>query len=166
MPTAAATRKPNEENTQKGEIIDSITVASSQSQKCFFSGYDMHPRIKCPARDSTCNNCQKKGHYQRVCRSKCPGEPATAALNCPATVQSVGAKTLSKACVDITINEKGVKALGDSGSSDCFIHLSIAENLGLKKHDTNEYVYMATTSLTAKMPGYCIADVKLNDRTY
>ena len=29
MPTAAAIRKPSEENPQRGEIIDSITVASS-----------------------------------------------------------------------------------------------------------------------------------------
>ena len=124
MPTAAAVGKPSEDNAQKGE---NITVASTQSQKCFFCGYDMHPRSKCPARDSTCSNCQKKGHYKRVCRSKRQGEPATAALNRPAlaTVQSIAAKTLSKVCVDITINDKQIKALVDSGSSDCFIHPGI-----------------------------------------
>ena len=112
MPTAASTRKPSEDNFQKGDNSDGTTLASTQSSKCFFCGFDVHPRSKCPARDSTCSNCQKKGHYKRVCRSKRQGEPATAALNRPAlaTVQSVAVKTLSKACVDITINDKQIKA--------------------------------------------------------
>jgi len=165
MPTALAVGKPSEDNAQKGE---NITVASTQSQKCFFCGYDMHPRSKCPARDSTCSNCQKKGHYKRVCRSKRQWEPATAALNRPAlaTVQSIAAKTLSKACVDITINDKQINALVDSGSRDCFIHPDIVQSLTLKKHDANEKVSMVASSLTAKMPGYCIADIKLKGTTY
>ena len=28
-----------------------------------------HPRSQCPAKDVTCHNCQKKGHYKIVCRS-------------------------------------------------------------------------------------------------
>ena len=168
LPTAASTRKLSEDKYQKGENSDGTTLASTQSPKCFFCGFDMHPRSKCPARDLTCSNCQKKGHYKRVCRSKRQGEPATAALNRPAlaTVQTVAAKTLSKACVDITINDKQIKALVDSGSSDCFIHPHIVQSLRLQKHDTNEHVSMATSSLTAKMPGYCIADIKLNDTIY
>ena len=96
MPTAAAVGKPSESNAQKGE---NITAGSTQSQKYFFCGYDMHPRSKCPARDSTCSSCQKKVHCKRVFRSKRQGEPATAALSRPAlaTVQSIAAKTLSKA---------------------------------------------------------------------
>jgi len=145
-----------------------ITVASTQSQKCFFCGYDMHPRSKCPARDSTCSNCLKKVHYKRVCRSKRHGEPATAALNRPAlaTVQLIASKTLSKACVHVTINDKRIKALVDSGSSDCFIHPGIVQSLRLKKYETNENVSMAASSLTAKMAGYCIADIKLKGTTY
>ena len=73
-------------------------------------------------------------------------------------MQSVAAK----ACVDITINDKQIKALVDSRGSDCFIHPSIVQSLSLKKNETNENVSMATSSLTAKVPGYCIADIKLN----
>ena len=33
-------------------------------------GRQSHERRFCPAKDVTCNNCHKKGHYQSVCRSK------------------------------------------------------------------------------------------------
>ena len=29
-----------------------------------------HSRMKCPARDSSCNNCGRKGHWKKACRSK------------------------------------------------------------------------------------------------
>lgn len=41
----------------------------------------LHPKLKCPAREATCSNCRKKGHYQSVCRSK--------KLPWPAKVRSV-----------------------------------------------------------------------------
>ena len=28
-----------------------------------------HDRQKCPAKEAVCRKCQKKGHYQRACRS-------------------------------------------------------------------------------------------------
>ena len=29
-----------------------------------------HPRQQCPAREATCHNCSKKGHFKSVCRSR------------------------------------------------------------------------------------------------
>ena len=29
-----------------------------------------HTRDKCPAKDAVCRRCSKKGHFQKVCRSK------------------------------------------------------------------------------------------------
>ena len=39
------------------------------SKKCYFCGRDYHKRQSCPAANSTCNNCGKKGHFQAVCKS-------------------------------------------------------------------------------------------------
>ena len=39
------------------------------SKKCYFFGRDYHKRQSCPAANSTCNNCGKKGHFQAVCKS-------------------------------------------------------------------------------------------------
>ncbi|KAA3673289.1 uncharacterized protein DEA37_0015039 [Paragonimus westermani] len=33
--------------------------------KCFFCGYNKHPRSKCPPKESLCHNCNKVGHFQR-----------------------------------------------------------------------------------------------------
>ena len=41
----------------------------SNALKCYFCGYDMHPRKRCPARDSTCDKCQRRGHFAKVCRA-------------------------------------------------------------------------------------------------
>ena len=37
---------------------------------CGNCGKGRHPRNQCPARDSLCNNCSRKGHWGTVCRSK------------------------------------------------------------------------------------------------
>lgn len=47
-----------------------LTSAAATNNKCLFCGFDRHPRFKCPAKDAVCNNCGKKGHFRKVCRSK------------------------------------------------------------------------------------------------
>ena len=39
-------------------------------QKCEKCNGPPHGRIKCPARDSLCNNCGRKGQWKKACRSK------------------------------------------------------------------------------------------------
>ena len=51
------------------------------SLKCYFCGFNKHPRHKCPAKDTICGKCQKKGHYARVCR----GNPKTSSQVMAAT---------------------------------------------------------------------------------
>ena len=47
----------------------SVVAPAVRNQKCFFCGNGKHPRFKCPARDAVCSNCQKKGHFRKVCHS-------------------------------------------------------------------------------------------------
>ena len=46
--------------------------SSKQSKKsCFFCGKTpKHKRSECPARESVCNSCGKKGHWNTVCQKK------------------------------------------------------------------------------------------------
>ncbi|CAM1302698.1 Uncharacterised protein r2_g1270 [Pycnogonum litorale] len=37
---------------------------------CPWCGGKRHTRTECPAKDADCRSCQKKGHYQAVCRNK------------------------------------------------------------------------------------------------
>ena len=54
--------------SKKEEEFES-SVTASVKQKCYFCGFDRHPRNKCPAKDATCNLCSKTGHWARCCRS-------------------------------------------------------------------------------------------------
>ena len=47
----------------------SLAAAYPRRSKCYFCGGSYHNRRVCPARDACCNNCKKKGHFRKVCRS-------------------------------------------------------------------------------------------------
>nr|XP_024217009.1 uncharacterized protein LOC112210843 [Halyomorpha halys] len=54
--------------------------------KCYFCGFDRHPRSSCPALESECRNCLLKGHYARcivynVTAHSCMCDLATANRN-------------------------------------------------------------------------------------
>ena len=44
--------------------------AVTSKQKCERCNGPPHCRMKCPACDSLCNNCGRKGHWKEACRSK------------------------------------------------------------------------------------------------
>ena len=43
---------------------------SKPERKCMWCGGQQHKRQSCPAKDVTCNDCHKRGHFQAVCLSK------------------------------------------------------------------------------------------------
>ncbi|XP_068205177.1 uncharacterized protein [Palaemon carinicauda] len=45
-------------------------AATVSGQRGFFCGGTLHPRSHCPAKKALCSNCQKVGHYARVCKSQ------------------------------------------------------------------------------------------------
>ena len=64
------------------------------------------------------------------------------------------------------INGSVVNALVDSGSTDNFINPKQVERLSLTILPSRETVSMASSSLSAKMKGYCSATIVLHDQTY
>ncbi|PIK39574.1 hypothetical protein BSL78_23581 [Apostichopus japonicus] len=51
-------------------LMETIDSASTTTAKCFFCGYAKHPRSRCPARDETCNKCDKRGHFAKDFQQK------------------------------------------------------------------------------------------------
>lgn len=45
-------------------------VSNIVKPKCKFCNLSAHDRSQCPAREATCNNCEKKGHFIAVCRAE------------------------------------------------------------------------------------------------
>ena len=57
----------------------SVPTNSKSGQKCYRCGKGRHQAgQKCPAIDSTCRNCGKKGHYERACLSSKKSSNASA----------------------------------------------------------------------------------------
>ena len=52
-----------------------LSAATFSSKKCYFCGNNLRNRRICPARNSNCNNCGKKGHYAKVCKSRASPGP-------------------------------------------------------------------------------------------
>ena len=62
----------NQSRSSNGKKSRGQTPESKKTQpksECMWCGRQSHERRFCPAKDITCNNCHKKGHYQSVCRS-------------------------------------------------------------------------------------------------
>uniref|UniRef100_A0A2C9L038 CCHC-type domain-containing protein n=1 Tax=Biomphalaria glabrata TaxID=6526 RepID=A0A2C9L038_BIOGL len=101
--------------------LPNVTIPlNALASKCYFCGSVKHPRSQCPAREATCNKCFKKGHFQRVCKSR------SSTVSAIATVQSLN---LNKSTIPICINNVQSKALVDTGSCESYISTHIA-----KKH--------------------------------
>ena len=125
-----------------------ITLLLQPKKKCYFCGDPIHNRRSCPARNSVCNNCGKKGHYGKVCMSKATSS-TTASLFSPSICSITAAcpKRLSHASVNVSVYGNTLSALIDSGSSDSFISQTVAEQLNQKIHPSTQDITMALTSL-------------------
>lgn len=70
-PTRQSQRKGNKTRSKKfTKKSSNQTDSSSGTQPCTWCARGPHPRERCPAKDATCNFCQKNGHFESACRQK------------------------------------------------------------------------------------------------
>ena len=160
-----------EQNTSSEEPRESVSAAASS--KCFFCGYSRHPRSKCPAREATCNKCQKKGHFAKVCRSSSTMTPSAASASIArptlaAVTSAASPSSLSKAVSKFVLNGTEVDCLIDSGSTESFIHPELVQKHSLRvdQSDSGPTASMASTSLSSNTLGSCKVTLHLNGRIY
>ena len=144
-------------------------AAASNNQKCFFCGYQRHPRSKCPAQNENCKTCNKKRHFAKVCRS---GRKAdlVAATDVPpilsTIITAVSPASLSKALIDTTVNGNICKTLIDTGSSESYISENKAKSLKLLIHASKKTISMASVNLSSSTKGHCLVTLKYHNQTY
>lgn len=110
-----------------------------------------------------CDNCGKKGHYAKVCRSKAPTVGSLFSLY--ATVASCP-DSLKQASVMVSVGKRILTALVDSGSSNSYISERMAKRLDLVIHPSIQDVSMALNSLKSHIAGHCYVDIILNKNVY
>ena len=159
------------------------TIAALPQRECYFCARGRHNRSRCPARNSTCSSCKKKGHYARACRSTATvaaleyGKPmlvssATfeslprSSLSSTIIVSSAAFESLSRSSLNGTVLGQQVRVLIDTGSSVNFIHPDAAQRLHLKVSPSSDRVLMASSSLFSTTLGHTIVSLDLNGRDY
>ena len=145
-------------SSKANEDQEALTAAATKSneEKCYFCGGRRHPRSKCPARDSDCDSCGKKGHFWKVCQKS-----SSRKNNTPKTVSALGNKELTlgasisavtgiarmkNAQIVLNVNGSQMTALVDTGSTDSYISANIAKEKGM-----NEYLPSPLRVLTWRL---------------
>ena len=63
-------QKSNKKTKPSNKTTETAGHRSTTRNKCTRCGKGPHSRQHCPAREATCHNCKKKGHYKSQCFSK------------------------------------------------------------------------------------------------
>ena len=159
--TASVTGEPLETIVETTSAA--VTRRPANTQLCFFCGQSRHPRSSCPARESVCNKCGKKGHFGKVCKSSAS---LSAALPLLATVTAGAPSCLRHTILKAHINGREVDVLIDSGSTENHINTEFAQTSGIKLEPDNTIVAMAASKCVSTSRGYCYAKLFINDSEY
>ncbi|XP_059053675.1 uncharacterized protein LOC131847961 [Achroia grisella] len=154
-------------------IAETVIAATTNKRRCFFCGSNViHQRIRCPALNSTCQICFKKGHFANVCRSKqimnavIVNETNNSNSAEVAAISAASLPSLHKATVPITINKYYAEALIDTGSSLNFVNEELAHLLKLKQKPCQQIITLASLNHTSPVNCYCNATLQLNNHSY
>ena len=151
---------------------DSLAAMRKQTpakRSCYFCGGFLHAnRASCPARDTVCHNCSKKGHFAKVCQSTKKAATVNAIYK-PSLCTSTAAcpSDLKHASISVKINDKvSMTALSDSCSSDNYISEDAFNKLQIPAQPSSRKVAMAQTSIESPISGKCNVVKELKGKRY
>ncbi|GFV88288.1 putative retrovirus-related pol polyprotein from transposon opus [Trichonephila clavipes] len=167
FPVQSAAKETEDFSEETVATSAASSSSSSRSQKCFFCGNDLHSRTLCPARDATCRNCGKKGHYQRVCKSR-PGRNSSNVVASSNTLVAISGSThcLQKSIIKALVNNIQLSALIDTGSSLSFLNEKHVVKCKLKVEPYLGKISMANSSMVTETEGVCKVKLKIENFTY
>lgn len=171
----AVTKPVIQEQSQQQNLA--TTSNHNQRRKCFFCGGSMHQRLKCPAYNTECQLCSKKGHFANVCRSSGQTlrnrnaavitelEQQSQQSNL-SNISAASPSSLRKATIPIIINECRANALVDTGSSISFIDNNFAQLMKLKRKPCRQAITLASLNHVSYVDALCYATIQINHHVY
>ena len=143
------------------------TKQATRKKSCYFCGGPMHAsRSLCPARDATCHNCSKTGHFSKVCQSKKDASLSVIFSPTLCAITAACPPNLRHASVPVIVNGITMDALIDSCGSDSFISENAFKRLNVKMNRSDKQVSMALTSMESTAIGSCQLTLLVNNREY
>ena len=147
----------SENSSHKGDCLHSeVRKSSGKPKQCKFCGYNWHNNLtECPARQKICNNCNKKGHFAKMCKQQKihntnddSTEETAKEVSENNIYHSYECNQVSAKYQKVNINGKLVSMLEDSGASCTIIstrmlkenslHLDQKRNVVLETYDGHQ----------------------------
>ena len=164
-------------------------AAMNKSKKsCYFCGsFNLHKRELCPARNVTCHNCSKTGHFAKVCRARSSKSTASLfeqsplaplmslyqnkdldvehinAINSPFKREVPFSKDVM---ITLQIKGKEVDALVDTGAKVSCIDAKTAKALKVKILPSTCNLSLAAGNYSPNIIGDCLLEVKHRNQTH
>ena len=156
----SSSRKPGKGKPKWSSRPQKPSSQSSNSQrytKCWGCGRSYHSKSECPAKDVTCNTCQKVGHFAKHCRSELntnknkkpfqnsnKSEAEIEICACPVAKASSSARieevrSPPSSFIDIFINKDKINVKIDPGADVTAIPDILSSRPSLKPPDRRPY---------------------------
>ena len=119
------------------------TNVKSQSQKCGRCGGSLHKRKECPATQSICNRCKRKGHWEKCCKTKSVAEiqrseDSQEFFTGEIHIDKLESDTQSPWKADIEVNGQVINFKLDSGADVSVLPARVYQTLDVKLEPTNK----------------------------
>ena len=154
-----------------------VSASSSSSKSCYWCGGIIHSKNKCPARNSVCRQCGRKGHWQKVCNSRkkpfnnhVAGLQDTRAENeCDSSCASLfQLAALNNPCnlIPILVDGHATEALLDTGADKTFISADFALQNSIVFDRRNSGTVRLADNSRLKLLGSHTAEIQWDGRIY
>ena len=139
---------------------------SQLAKTCIYCG-NFHDRSRkhCPAKDSNCHLCGRKGHFAKVCRSRAHPSSSIAAVFASSRLASVP-RSLKSSSITVSIGKRVIEALVDSGATENYMNQSLFDSLGLTLRGHKSTITLASTDSVTNVLGFVKTTLKINGRCY